>query len=118
MAPFRSPSIAALCCALARSFSACAAVCCAWTIGRHATTTAATMMMSNRLMVSTPCGADYRPRVRRPSRRLSVLGQMSWFEAVADAADVLQVARLVDIGFELFAQAADVVVDHAVGHKS
>src|SRR5688500_432866 len=117
MAPFRSPSIAALCCALARSFSACAAVGCAWTPGRPVATSAATMMTSNRLMVSTPCGADYRHIVRRPSRRSSGLGQTSRFEAVADAADVLQVAGLVDVGFELLPQTADVVVDDAVGHE-
>src|SRR5688572_24274751 len=75
------------------------------------------MMTSNRLMVSTPCGADYRPSIRRTSRRSSGLGQMSWFEAVADTADVLQVTGLVNVGFELFPQTADVVVDDAVGHE-
>src|SRR5688500_15116679 len=74
-------------------------------------------MTNNRLMVLTPRRRDYRCTVRKPSLQSSAFRQLSWFEPVADAAHVLQEARLIDVGFQFFSQASDVVVDDAVGDE-
>src|SRR5687767_4229188 len=74
-------------------------------------------MTNNRLMVLTPRRRDYRYTVRKPSLQSSAFRQLSWFEPVADAAHVLQEARLVDVGFQFFPQTSNVVVDDAVGDK-